>query len=276
MHEPLWQVIAELLARGERAVLATVVRSAGSTPQQVGARLLLRADGTILGTVGGGAIEQVVLERMREVLTSGESELFARELGYELGMCCGGRMEIFIERVAPAQRLWMCGAGHISRALAPLAAGLGFEVMVADAREELNSLERFGGARRMLLDGDELLKRVRLGPGDWLLIATHDHALDERILERALGAAPRYIGLVGSRRKVFRLLERIAQRRGDLPLDCLYAPVGVPIGAEGPSEIAVSIAAELVALLRGAEVPHMRAVADPQFARRLQGRALAK
>jgi xanthine dehydrogenase accessory factor len=174
-------------------------------------------------------------------------------------------MEIFVECIEAVPRLLLCGAGHIANALAPLACALGFEVTVADAREELNREERFPSARRELLDADELLKRRSLGARDWLLITTHDHALDERILERALLGSPHYVGLVGSRRKVFRLLDRIVARRADLPLERVYAPVGLALGAVGPEEIAVSIAAELVALRRGASVPHLRAMDDPRL-----------
>jgi xanthine dehydrogenase accessory factor len=276
VQEALLRALGELLASGGRGALATVVRSTGSTPQRPGARMLLCDDGSVLGTVGGGAIENAVLERLRALKTLGGSEMMVKELGFDLGMCCGGRMEIFIESIEARPTLWLCGAGHVNCALAPLVSTLGFDIAVLDAREELNNAARFPGARRELLDGDELLKRAPLSNRDWLLIATHDHALDERILERALSGQPRYVGLVGSRRKVFRLLERIAQRRSDLPLDCVYAPVGLALGAIGPEEIAVSIAAELVALRRGVEAPHLRAVANPQFARRLAARALVK
>jgi xanthine dehydrogenase accessory factor len=260
-----------LLRSGQSGAVATVVRSSGSAPQQAGARIMLRGDGSVFGTVGGGAIESAVLERLREVLESGESELFVRELGHDLGMCCGGRMELFLERINASPRLLLCGAGHISHALAPIARALGFELLVADARDELNNDERFPAARRELLDADELFKRELLTERDWVIVATHDHALDERILERALHQVPRYIGLVGSRRKVFRLLERIARRGGELALDRVYAPVGLALAAVGPAEIAVSIAAELVALRRGAELPHMRAIDDPRLRRLLAG-----
>ena len=254
---------------GEPAALATVVRTSGSTPQAAGARLLVRADGSKLGTVGGGAIEQDVLEALSTCLAGGPAQLLVRELGHDLAMCCGGRMEVFVEPIRPLPRLWLCGAGHVNKAVAPLAASIGFEVSVVDEREELNSEARFGAARRVLLDPTSQLKRCPLGARDWVLIATHDHVLDEQVLELTLQQAPAYVGLVGSRRKVFRLLERIVRRRGALSLERLYAPVGLSLDALEPEEIAISIAAELVALRRGAEVPHMRALNDPRLRRLL-------
>src|SRR3954471_11308625 len=151
MRELAHEVLA-VLATGERGALATVVRSSGSTPQQPGARLLLREDGTTLGTVGGGAIERTVLERMQHALVSSESELLIRDLAHDLGMCCGGRMEIFVEPILPEPRLWLLGAGHMAKPTATLARSVGLEVHVIDEREELNNAERFPDCRLVLGD----------------------------------------------------------------------------------------------------------------------------
>ena len=260
-----------MLKGGGRGALATVVRTSGSTPQQAGARLLLRPDGGTVGTVGGGAIEHAVLQALREAQQGGEPRLLARDLGHDLGMCCGGRMEIFVEPVEGAPRLWLFGAGHVARPTAAMARGVGFEVIVVDEREELNTEPRFPACRRELAEPTALLRAAALGGRDWLLIVTHDHRLDEELLERALEKQPRFIGLVGSRRKTFRLLQRIGARLGDLAAkrDRVYAPVGLDIGAVGPDEIAVSIVAELVALRRGRQAAHLRAVEDGRLLRLL-------
>jgi xanthine dehydrogenase accessory factor len=265
VHEELLRALLSVVESDQRAALATVVRTSGSTPQVVGARMLLRADGTTLGTIGGGAIEHAVMEALHGCLEGGPAQLVARELGHDLGMCCGGRMEVFVEAVEAPARLWLYGAGHVSRALAPLARSIGFALTVVDEREELNTELRFPDAERLLIDPASQLKRTTLGARDWVLIATHDHALDEQVLALALDAAPHYIGLLGSKRKVFRLLERIVRRRGTAGLERLYAPVGLAVDAVEPSEIAISIAAELVALRRGAQAAHMRAVDDPRL-----------
>jgi xanthine dehydrogenase accessory factor len=267
VQRDLTEALLALLQQGGRGALATVVRVAGSTPQLAGARMLLRPDGSVLGTVGGGAVEQEVLAALERCRAGGASELLVRELGYDLGMCCGGRMELFIEPIEGAPRLHLCGAGHIAHALAPLTRGIGFELSVIDEREELNNAERFANVHRELCDPETYLRRHVLGGADWLLIATHDHALDERLLDLAFGTDARYIGMVGSRRKVLRLLERVRARRGQLALERLYAPVGLALGAQGPAEIAVSIAAELVALRRGASVPHLCARDDARLSK---------
>jgi xanthine dehydrogenase accessory factor len=240
-----------VLASGERGALATVVRTSGSTPQQPGARMLLYPDGSTLGTVGGGAIEHAVIAALQQAQRSGNSELLERNLARDLGMCCGGRMEIFIEPIAGAPRLHIFGAGHVARATAPLARSIGFEVRVIDEREELNTAERFPDCSLDLRDAATVLKAAPLGECDWVLIVTHDHQLDQQVLELCVGQRPRYLGLVGSRRKLLRITQRLLQKDPSLSFERLHSPVGIDIGAVGPEEIAVSIAAELIAVKRG-------------------------
>jgi len=265
------QALLELLTSRQRGALATVVRASGSTPQQPGARLLLREDGTTLGTVGGGAIEQAVLEALQRVIGRTEPELLSRDLAHDLGMCCGGRMEIFVEPIVPLPRLWLLGAGHVAKPTAALARSVGFEVHVIDEREEQLTSERFPECRLTLGDPAEELGRLKLGAGDWVLIMTHDHRIDEAVLEASAEQNADYVGLVGSKRKAFRLVERVTEKRkGDFPLERVFAPVGLAIGAVSPEEIAVSIVAELVALRHGCAAPHLRALADAPFARERQ------
>lgn len=253
------EALLQVLAGGRRGALATVVRAGGSTPQKPGARLLLRPDGTTIGTVGGGAIEFVVLEALRETLRTGATQVITRELGYDLGMCCGGRMEVFVEPIEPAPRLIVFGAGHVAQPTAALARTVGFSVTVVDGREELNTLDRFPGCERSLLDGPEFLHGKDVTEADWLLIVTHDHLLDEETLDLCMQQpSARYVGLVGSERKVIRLIQRIVARRGPLALGRLFAPVGVDLGAVTPEEIAVSIVGELIALRHGKPVSHLR------------------
>jgi xanthine dehydrogenase accessory factor len=245
------EAVLAVLASGERGALATVVRTSGSTPQQPGARLLLRPDGSTVGTVGGGAIEHAVMQALHAARRSGTSELLERHLARDLGMCCGGSMEVFIEPIEGAPRLHIFGAGHVARATAPLALGIGFDVRVVDEREELNTPERFPGCTLDLRDASAVLKTRPLGESDWVLIVTHDHQLDQQVLELCLRQKPRYLGLVGSRRKLLRIIQRLGQKDSTLSFEHVHSPVGLDVGAVGPEEIAISIAAELVAVKRG-------------------------
>jgi xanthine dehydrogenase accessory factor len=231
--------------------------------------MLLFSDGRRVGTVGGGAIEQVVVDALRETLETGEAQVLEHELSRDLGMCCGGSMEVFLELVEAAPRLWLIGAGHVAKPTAALARSVGFDVTVVDDREEYNSEERFPGCRLEVLDPASLLRRMSLGETDWVLIVSHDHALDEKVLALVMKQSPRYVGLVASRRKTFRLVQRVAAKGGPVDLDRLYAPVGLDLGAVTPEELAVSIVGELIALRRGKVAPHMRALDDPRLARSL-------
>ncbi len=254
------QATAQLLAQGERGALATVVRASGSTPQQVGARLLLHADGRMLGTVGGGRIEQVVHEALARCLTTGLARTMTWDLSKDLGMCCGGRMEVLVEPLEGAPRLILFGAGHVAHATAPLAQRLGFRVTVIDERDDLNHAARFPNCSLLLAEPAEALRELTPNAEDWMLVVTHDHQLDERALQAALAGPHRYVGMIGSKRKVLRIIERIQARCGNQDLSRVYAPVGLALGAVGPDEIAISIVAELIALRRTHAAPHMRAL----------------
>lgn len=245
------QAVAALVASGGRGALATVIAASGSTPQQPGARLLLREDGSRVGTVGGGAFEHAVIGHLETALADGRPRVVALDLARDLGMCCGGRMEVFVERIEGRARLILFGAGHVAKAVADLAPGLGFSVTVVDEREELNDEERFPGAERILAEPRDARERLGVTADDWLLVLTHDHRLDEEALDTYARGPHAYLGMIGSRRKVLRILQRIEARAGLPPLDRVYAPVGLDLGAVTPEEIAVSIAAELIAVRRG-------------------------
>ncbi len=257
------EALLALLNSSARGALATVVATSGSVPQRAGARLLLRDDGTSVGTIGGGAVEERVLRELREVLQSGQARMLRQDLTRDLGMCCGGHMEIFLEPALAPPRLSLFGAGHVALPTARLALSVGFDVHVVDEREELLTSARFPGCHLHLVDADSYFKqRVFHAAHDWVLIVTHDHQLDEDILALALTRPHAYIGLVGSRRKILRLVERVRARQSPdaRPLDVerVYAPVGLDLGALTPEEIAISIVAEWVALRRGKPAPHLR------------------
>jgi xanthine dehydrogenase accessory factor len=265
------EALLQVLDGAGRGALATVTRTSGSTPQQPGARLLLRPDGGVVGTVGGGAIEQTVLEALGQCVRDGRPRTLTRDLARELGMCCGGRMEVFVEPIEAAQRLIVFGAGHVAQPTVAMAQMIGFDVTVVDDREELNSEARFPGARRLWSEPADAADELQPSERDWLLVITHDHHLDEQALDTYARLPHRYLGLIGSRRKVFRILQRIQARRGLPSLDRVYAPVGVDLGAVSPQEIAVSITAELVALRHGASAGHLRAVDDRRLQKVLSG-----
>nr|WP_276604087.1 XdhC/CoxI family protein [Nannocystis pusilla] len=258
---------------GGPAALATVIGRSGSAPQVVGARLLLREDGVQVGTVGGGAIEEQVLDACRACLRDGSPRVVKAHLVRDLGMCCGGAMEVFVEYLAPEARLVLVGAGHVAQAVAPVAAGVGFRVVVVDDREDLLEHPAFAGAERHARDVDELELAVPdLGERDYVVILTRDHARDERALAHLVRRPHRYLGMIGSVRKVHAIVARVLRREQELgrprpDLSRVRAPVGIALGGRTPAEIAISIVAELLADRHGGTGAAMNVV--PQALARL-------
>jgi len=257
MHEPVradvWAVLERWRAEGRRFVLLTVVESRGFTPQKPGGRMLLAETGETAGTVGGGAIEHDVLREARALLASGATTLTVRrQLTTELGMCCGGEMVVHLEVLEGQPRLVVFGAGHVARPLAALAATCGFAVTVVDAREEWLTAERFPEAARELRDPEAWAREWPGGAQDFAVVTTHDHALDQRVVQSLLPKHLRYTGLIGSLAKQRKFALRLRGRgHDDADIARMRTPVGLAIGARTPEEIAVSIVAELVAVRRG-------------------------
>lgn len=261
LHEVL-RAAALAVERGERVVLASVVARRGSAPSTPGQKLVLRLDGTALGTIGGGAIERSALATMAAVLRDGASEARVEtfRLGPSLGMCCGGSVDVLIEPLGGAMAVVICGVGHVGLALAPLLASLGFRVTACDSREEAADPARFGaiasGAllRVVLAEHDEPAVLEGVGPPERaaLLVMTHDHQLDQAAIEHGLARGFGFVGGVGSRAKAARTRARL-EAKGVAAADIarVRMPLGVEIGARSPTEIAVAIAAELVAFRAG-------------------------
>ena len=250
--------VVEALRQGKRLTIATIIDTAGSTPRKRGARMAVVEGGELLDSIGGGALEALVVEDARGLLLSGGSlvkEYLLKE-GNEpecTGMICGGRVRVHLQVELPPERLLIFGAGHVGAALAALTPALGFATTVLDDREEFLEEARF--PRQVQLQ--------RMGPGftgdlppvdacTYVAIVTRCHKTDLEALRRALGTPAGYIGLIGSRRKVRLIVERL-RREGfsESRLGGLRAPIGIPIGACTPGEIAVSIAGEMIQVRRG-------------------------
>jgi xanthine dehydrogenase accessory factor len=256
--------VADYTRRGERCVLATVVRTKGSTPRKTGAKMLVPADRAkpCVGTIGGGRIEHEIVEAARALLVEAEAQTGDDEglgrvvtfhLTHDLAMCCGGEMEVFLEPLGRVFRVILVGGGHIHRALSPLLQSLSFDVTVVDDLEELASPERFPGAR-LVHAWEPVSWGVPLGRDTFVVVASRDHAVDQAVLEALakMDKSLAYVGCVGSHGKLGRFKKRLLHKEIDeVFVEALRGPVGVEIGAETPEEIAVSIAAELIAVRRG-------------------------
>ena len=257
MNEEVFQAVGEALQAGEPAALVTIIRTQGSTPQRVGAKMLVFADGRTVGTIGGGCYENDAFWTARKSLETRKPQVARYELtddiAEESGLICGGQMEVYIEPLEAAPNLYLVGGGHVAYHLARLAANVGFRIHVLDDREKFANAERFPDAVEVAVDAiPNWLQQAALPANAYVVILTRGHRYDLDALRALAPRDLRYLGLIGSRAKVARLYE--ALRDEDIPphqLRKVHAPVGLSIGAVTPQEIAVSILAELIAVKYG-------------------------
>ena len=246
----IYQEIARLTAEGEEAAVVTIVSSSGSTPREEGAKMLVRSDGSILGTVGGGILEAQLTQKALEAIKKGKPQRIQYRLkeGEEPGMICGGDVEVFIEPVLSSPTLYIFGGGHISLTLAKIGKLTGFKIVVIDDRTEFANPQRFPEAELTIAkDFREAFSELKIDKSSYIAIVTRGHAYDEVVLEWALGTKTKYIGMIGSKTKNQTIFSHLLDK-GFLQeqLDKVHAPIGLEIGAQTPEEIAVSIMAEVI------------------------------
>jgi xanthine dehydrogenase accessory factor len=259
VNAEVFAAVADALERGEPAALVTIVSTTGSTPQRVGAKMLVFADGRTVGTIGGGCYENDAFWKAREALRTRRPQIVRYELSddfaQETGLICGGQMEVYIEPIEPSPELFIIGAGHVGFHLGRLANDVGFRVHVVDDREKFANAERFPFAAEVIVDDIPLwIARAELPAHAYVVVVTRGHTNDLEALRGLSGRELRYLGLIGSRAKVARIYDALVT--GGISPDALrriHAPIGLDIGAVTPQEIAVSILAELIAVKHGKE-----------------------
>lgn len=257
MNEEVFEAVTDTLNRGESAALVTIVRTEGSTPQRVGAKMLVFADGRTVGTIGGGCYENDAFWKARKSLETrrplvAKYEL-ADDIAEESGLICGGQMDVYIEPLESSAHVYLVGAGHVAYYLARAAAPVGFKVHVLDDREKFANVERFPDATTISVDDvPSWISTITFPSNASVVILTRGHRHDLDALRALAQRNLRYLGLIGSRAKVARLYAALQEE--SVPLDTLrkiHAPIGLDIGAVSPQEIAVSILAELIAVKYG-------------------------
>ena len=245
----LYEEMVRLTRQGEAFVLATVTASSGSSPRKPGAKMLVRGDGTVLGSVGGGRVEKESVVAALTALVDKTPRIIEFVLTAENGFACGGSMSVYIEPQGHRPLLVMFGAGHVGRAVTALAHGCGFRVVVVDDRPECASNELFPGADQVIcLPVEDSFTNLQLGPEDFVIIATPNHHADFAAVRGCLATRAGFIGLLGSRRKRETLLQTLEEDGFDIEQrERVVTPVGLDIGAQTPEELAVSIIGQLIA-----------------------------
>src|SRR5205807_3888445 len=254
----LYEEIVRLRKDGRRGAVATIVNVRGSIPSFKTAKMLVRDDGSIVGTIGGGCVEAEVWQAAREVMEEEKPRNLTFNLNhdpkYDTGLVCGGTLEIYLEPILPVQTLYLFGGGHVSVNVYRAARMAGFEVVVIDDRESYANRERFPDAKEVYADDFErVLSQLSPNYSSYLVIVTRGHRDDMRVLRWAVETPARYIGMIGSQRKVIAIYKQL-EKEGIAAdkLGRVYAPVGLEIGAITPEEIAIAIVAEMIAIRRGA------------------------
>ena len=261
----IYEQIVKLRSEGRRGAVATIVNVRGSVPSFETAKMLVRDDGSMVGTVGGGCVEAEVWQAAREVMESEKPRSLTFHLNqnpkYDTGLVCGGTLDIFVEPVLPPASLYVFGAGHVALSLYKTAETAGFDVSVIDDRDSYANRERFPKAKEVIAeDYDQAMARLSPNETSYIVIVTRGHRDDMRVLRWAVQTRARYIGMIGSKRKTITIFrELVKQGLPENLFEHVHAPVGLDIGAITPEEIAVAITAELIAARRRIErpLPHM-------------------
>jgi xanthine dehydrogenase accessory factor len=248
----IYEEIVRLKKAGKSAALATVISAKGSTPREEGSKMLVRQDGTILGSIGGGNLEALVQKASLEIIASGKAQTIHYDLSgkdaAEVGMICGGVTDILIEPIIPAPVLYIFGAGHISIPLSIIGKMLDFAVTVIDDRREFANKDRFPAVDEIYAeDMKQVFNKLNVNESSYIVIVTRGHAHDEVVLEWAITTPAYYIGMIGSKTKNTTIFNHLKQRGvSQETLGRVHAPIGLSIYAETPEEIAVSIMAEII------------------------------
>jgi xanthine dehydrogenase accessory factor len=252
----IYDEIVRLRRLGQKCALATIVNVKGSIPSYESAKLLVREDGSMMGTVGGGCVEAEVWNAAREVLDTEKPKNLSFSLGqdaaYDEGLICGGQLSIFVEPVIPQPQAFIFGGGHVSKSISKVASIAGFATSIIDNREAFANKERFPEAEATYAqEYEDVFPKLPITSSSYLIIVTRGHRDDMRVLRWAISTPARYIAMIGSKRKTISVIHEL-EREG-FPRDAferIFAPMGLEIGAESPEEIAVSVVAEMIAARR--------------------------
>jgi len=268
----LFEEVVKLRRAGRRGALATIVHTNGSIPSYESSRMLVREDGSIAGTIGGGCVEAEVWAAAKEVMQKEAPRKMVfnlnNEASYDNGLICGGTLEVFVEPILPQPVVVLFGGGHVSMAVAKSAVAAGFGVSVVDDRETFANVQRFPMAQEIYTSYEEAFKNLQPNESTFLVIVTRGHKEDMRVLAWAVRTGARYVGMIGSKRKVisvYKALEKDGYREEEF--EHVFAPMGLDIGALSPEEIAISIVAELISVRRKAPAPaHKKLKLEPRSA----------
>ncbi len=273
--EDMREVYEALLAaqtRGEPVALATVISVKGSVPRHEGSKLLVRADGSFVGTVGGGRLEALVIEEALAALADGQTRMPSYALNdLQAGDpgICGGTVQVFVEPIGSAPLLLVIGGGHVGKALADLGKWTGYRVALSDDRPEFCSPEYAPGLDQYVVcKPSEVPSQIAITSNTFIAAVTRGLPVDMELIPALLATRAAYVGLIGSRRRWALTVKALREQKGltDEVMARVHAPIGLELNAETPKEIAISIMAEITMRRRGGSGQPMRWMGEPSAA----------
>lgn len=259
MNKLLIEKLNEAVSKNIKVAYITITKSTGSAPGRVGNTMLVFSDGKILGTCGGGKVEYNVIKEAVKCLENNESKPFSYTLNEqgEIGMICGGLMEGFIDVVKNNKNLVIIGGGHIGNFLYNISIELGFNVTVVDERVEFANKKRFPKANILFGEYSEVLRDFSV-KDSYVVITTKGHASDYEALKEVVEKDYKYLGLIGSKRKINTLMSDAVKDGFNVKdNDRLFSPIGLDIAKNDPAEIAISIIAEILLIKNDGNLKHL-------------------
>ena len=244
----IFQDISDCLNSGKAGVLCIITATEGSTPRKSGSKMLVFEDGSIKGTIGGGSIEKQCVNDALEIMQNQQIMIKTYNLANDLEMHCGGRMTVYLEPILPRPELIIFGAGHIGKALSKLASISGFRVIVADDRKEIIESWPESLAKTICASFEDAVNQINFHPNTYIVSSTYNHSFDTEIIAMCLAKQHKYLGMIGSKRKVAIAKKRLKDEFSFSfeIIDAVDMPIGIPIACETPEDIAVSILAKLI------------------------------
>jgi xanthine dehydrogenase accessory factor len=260
----IYSEILDLAEGGRSGVLVTVTAKEGSGPAATGTKMIVYPDGKISGTVGGGSVEKMAIDKALTLFetkrnTSEQYNMDEPGHGTDTGMICGGTATLFFEYFAPKKYVYIFGAGHIGRALTYHLKQLNYHICLIDDREDV--LMKVPDAdEKIHAPFAEALSNGTVEKDAYFIIATYQHKYDGVVLHKIYGSDwnPKYVGMVASRTKQTRMTEELLKQYPDANLNVFYTPAGLNIGGTLPHEIAISIISEMQTVANGKEIKHLR------------------
>lgn len=263
-HIQVYEALIEVHQRGEAAALATVIATQGSMPRHAGSKMLVHEDGRIVGTVGGGAMESLVIQAAQNVIATQQTRTETYSLNNledgDPGIC-GGTATIFMEPVEVPPTLLVIGGGHVGKALAELGKWAGYRVVLSDDREAFCNPDYAPGLDAYLVcPPGEIPQQMNIHARTYIAAVTRGLPIDKPLMPALLATSAPYIGLIGSRRRWALTVKALKSEHGlsEADLSRVHAPIGLELEAETPKEIALSILAEITMLRRGGTGQPMR------------------